>query len=121
MDDQPNNLFELIDGNETLKRLLSELGVFAVNYKDNRVLSNQLWKNWGYTEKEMSLDNDWMNNIHPEDKAETLVKRIHLEDNAKNDMQREIYRYRKKMATTLGLFHEENLSLSTHLALRLPI
>lgn len=96
MDDQQNNLFELIDGNESLKRLLSELGVFAVNYKDNRVLSNQLWKNWGYTEEEMSLDNDWMNNIHPEDKAETLVKRIHLQDHAKNDMQREIYRYRKK-------------------------
>lgn len=93
---QFNDIFDTISSNQPLKELLSELGFFAVNYAEKQVVSNHLWKEWGYDDAEMSHDHDWANNIHPEDKADTLLNRASMEEQAEDSKQKKVYRYRKK-------------------------
>lgn len=46
---------------------LSELGIFVRNLKDGTGYSNYLWKQWGYTDREMTPE-VWHQIVHPEDR-----------------------------------------------------
>ena len=62
-----SQLVETLMTDDSLKFLLSEIGVIIIDYKGNRVIPNKLWKSLGYSESH-SFDRSWTQFLHPEDR-----------------------------------------------------
>jgi PAS domain S-box-containing protein len=99
-------LFNDIYENKQLTQLLSEFGFFIINHNDGRVSANTLFKRMGYTEGDITLDHEWTNNIHPEDKADVLVNRENTIKQESNDLFTTSYRFRKKNGEYVWLLQE---------------
>jgi hypothetical protein len=60
-------LVELIMEDGPLKDLLSEIGVFIVDYNGKRVVTNDIWKDLDYAESHL-YERSWTQFLHPEDR-----------------------------------------------------
>ncbi len=93
---QYHQFLEIISSNKVIKKTLKELGFFAINYPQGTFLSNNLWTEWGYKEDEMSLDHEWIDNIHPEDRADVLISKTYTIEKSNCDVSSSCYRFKKK-------------------------
>ncbi|MCK5249890.1 MAG: diguanylate cyclase [Spirochaetaceae bacterium] len=60
-------LIDLIMDKGPLKDLLSDIGVFIIDYNGKRVVPSGLWKDLGYSDTH-SFDHSWTQYLHPEDR-----------------------------------------------------
>jgi diguanylate cyclase (GGDEF)-like protein/PAS domain S-box-containing protein len=85
-------LVELIMEDGPLKDLLSEMGVFIVDYNGKRVVTNDIWKDHDYAESHL-YERSWTQFLHPEDRKRVEANMRELFD-GETDSFREVYRLR---------------------------
>ena len=77
------------------QKVLAKLGIFLHNYETGESFANDIWKECGYTEKDMESIN-WLNLIHPEDR-EKAEKAMNSAIDNKTDKFDVTYRVRTVM------------------------
>jgi diguanylate cyclase (GGDEF)-like protein/PAS domain S-box-containing protein len=83
-------LINMILEDDSLKHLLSRLGIFIVDYHGRRSLINEIWKDLGHHGEHM-YEGTWTQFLHPEDRKRVEAN---LQDlvKGKTDFFREVYR-----------------------------
>ena len=71
------SLQQKIQKSPYLLTLLKGSGVFVKSYETGEAIANTIWKNMGYTDREMKYDN-WLQFVHPDDmeKVSNFHKRL---------------------------------------------
>lgn len=88
--DSVSKFIDLIEETPSLKNLLSQLGVFIVDYKGKRSLTNDLWKELQYSD-EHTHERSWTHFLHPEDRMRV---ESHLEELVRGEIDffHDVYR-----------------------------
>jgi len=87
-------LIDLIMENDVLKDLLAKLGVFIVDYKGQRTVTNELWKQLGYDDRH-TFELTWTDFVHPEDRKRVEANLESMKNGA-SDFFRDVYRLQGK-------------------------
>ena len=87
-------LIDLIMDDGPFKDLLSEMGVFIVDYTGKRMVSNNIWKELEYSDSH-TYERSWMQYLHPEDRKRVEASQKDLFE-GRTDFFREVYRLKKR-------------------------
>ena len=94
-DDDIKQFFEILFTNEKLQTALRKLGIWGIDFGNDRKFTNQLSLDLGYSHDDITTDYTWTSRIHPEDKAVSLASWSDLME-GKKDYLSSSFRYQKK-------------------------